>query len=425
MMNRCFFRCLEGKVLIADLKCADFSETAQTPDACSLLQEDFEKLLLEYKGKFSWILLSLKEASVLRAAEIHVIMDVFRTLHMKLTDVPAGVYDLIIQSGIYGRFEVLKELRTIDCSQLKLVGEGYTSKVYIYGARKVLKAFKPIVPLDMILDEREKSRYLFMSGARAPIAYELVKTHEKYGVVFEDLGKENLDKVFRDAQWDHHDLAKKYGALIRQMSVPVGRDAVSILENESHRFLQGLRDCKDLVTADQYARVQAELKKVPKVNHLLHGDCHAENVMIVDGHLFLIDAMTLAHGHPVFDLLCPYMYFNIWPEYKEIYDARTAEDEKAHPDWYGYISRYENNVVDKKEGEQLWKDFLHGYFGDRDEDFFEKVTAAVRILNYIKFGCYAIRQYIPADMMWGYNNWAMKHFDEEEGIAEEIFREWN
>ncbi len=424
-MNRCTFRCLKDQVLIADLIWSGLSEPAQTQEAYELLKKDFEGLLREYKGQFTWILLSMKDGDVLRGPEIHIMMDVFRECNLKLIDVPASLYEVIIQSGIYGRFEVLKKLRRIDCTQLAKVGEGYTSKVYVYGEGKILKAFASEMPLDQILEEREKSRYLFMSGARAPISYELVKTHEGYGVVFENLGKTSLAEAIMDEQADHHELALKYGELIRQTAVSVGRGGMSILPSQKKVFMQAVYDCEDLVTPEQFERICAELKKVPNTSRLIHGDSHVENIMITAGHLFLIDAMTLAYGHPVFDLLCPYMCFYIWPEYKAIYDARRPEDEKAHPAWYGYISRYANSVVSREEGEQLWKDFLHGYFGEREEDFYKKVTTTVRILNEIKFGCYYIRKYIPQDMMWGYNNWAMTHFDQEEGIPEDVFKEWN
>lgn len=424
-MNRCTFRCFKAEAMILDLKAADPESLDPEQDPITILKTDLENLIREYKGKFQWTLLSLKDADLLTAPEIHIMMDVFRSRHMKLIDVPASMYDGIMQTGIYGRFEVLKKLRRINTEELELVGEGYTSKVYRYGDGKILKAFIEEMPFDNILDEREKSRFLFMNGARAPIPYELVVVGKGYGVIFENLGHENLIEAFLDGKSDNHELAKKYGALLKQISVPVGRDGMTILPNEKKQRTQGVHDCEDLVPPELLEKVYAELKKVPGSNHLLHGDAHVENIMIKGNELFLIDAMTLAKGHPIFDLLCPYMSFCIWPEYKEIYDARTPEDEKNHPAWYGYISRYEDYVMSREEGVQLWKDFLHGYFGDRDETFFEQVTAAVRILNEIKFGCYIIRKFIPEDMMWGYNHWAMTHFAKEEGINTEIFSQWD
>ncbi len=424
-MNRCIFRCFDTKVLIADLKKADLAGTDPGQGDELVLKRDAEAMLREHKRKFKWIILSLKDADTLTPVDIHILMDVFRTAYMKLVDVPASMYEDLIKSGIYGRFEVLKKMRRVDVSELELVGEGYTSKVYKYEENKILKVFIEEMELNDILDEREKSRFLFMNASRAPIAYELVRCGKCYGIVFENLGRENLAKAFLDKNTDHHELAVKYGVLVKNTAVPVGRDGMVLLPAQKQYYLEGVHECEDLVTPEDLVKIRAELKKIPSIHRLLHGDDHTENIMVIGNELFLIDAMTMAKGHPVFDLVCPYMCFYVWPEYKEIYDARTPEDEKAHPAWYGYISRYANTVVSKEEGAALWKDFLIGYFGERDEEFFEKVTTTVRILNEIKFGCYPIRRYLPEDMMWGYNNWAMTHFHEEGGIPEEIFSQWD
>ncbi len=423
-MNRCYFRCFEALTLIADLKKTDPASLDPNQDAVLILKKDTEDMLHEHKGKFSWVILSMKDADMLTPVEIHILMDVFRTMKMKLVDVPASMYEGLLQSGIYGRFEVLKKLRRVDTESLELVGAGYTSKVYRYSDDKILKVFAETMPLSDIIDEREKSRFLFMNAARFPITYELVRCGRCYGIIFEFLGRENLLNAFLDKNTDHFELAEKYGVLMRNTAVPVGRDGMVFLKSQKQNYLNGIRDCEDLLTEEETRKVRAEMKKIPAVNRLLHGDCHIENIMIIGNELFLIDAMTLAKGHPILDLVCPYMCFYIWPEFKEIYDARTPEDEKAHPVWYGYISRYEATALDKEEGAQLWKVFLKAYFGERDEEFYEKVTVAVRILNEIKFGCYMIRNYIPEDMMWGYNHWAMGHFRQEDGIPEEIFSEW-
>ena len=56
------------------------------------------------------------------------------------------------------------------------------------------------------------------------------------------------------------------------------------------------------IPEEQGKKLRALIEAVPKMNTLMHGDYHTNNIMVQNGEPLLIDMDTLCMGHPVFEL---------------------------------------------------------------------------------------------------------------------------
>src|SRR5437879_4713582 len=73
----------------------------------------------------------------------------------------------------------------IGMNELPLVGRGFCSDVYAWGAGRVLKLFHVAMPADRAEREFRATRAVHAAGLPAPAAYELVERDGRRGIVLE------------------------------------------------------------------------------------------------------------------------------------------------------------------------------------------------------------------------------------------------
>ncbi|MCR4706236.1 MAG: phosphotransferase [Lachnospiraceae bacterium] len=67
-------------------------------------------------------------------------------------------------------------------------------------------------------------------------------------------------------------------------------------------YLDNLELAKEYMTDEQYKTLRFYLEQIPEDHHVVHGDLHMKNVMLVNDEPMLIDMDSLCLGHPIFDL---------------------------------------------------------------------------------------------------------------------------
>ena len=113
------------------------------------------------------------------------------------------------------------------------------------------------------------------------------------------------------------------------------------------------------------------MKAIPEPEFMIHGDYHANNVMIQNGEPLLIDMDTVAYGHPIFDFAAIYLAF---VGYCECNHEGTL-------DFYGLP--YETTV-------KIWETLMEQYF--EDEAVRKDVILKARVVGYARMMRRTIRR---------------------------------
>ena len=123
--------------------------------------------------------------------------------------------------------------------------------------------------------------------------------------------------------------------------------------------------------AEQWEKLFAMMNAIPEPEFMIHGDYHANNVMVQDGEPLLIDMDTVGYGHAVFDFAAIYL---ACVGYCECNHAGTM-------DFYGLP--YEITV-------KIWETLLKQYF--EDEAMREDVARKAKVIGYARMMRRTIRR---------------------------------
>ena len=115
----------------------------------------------------------------------------------------------------------------------------------------------------------------------------------------------------------------------------------------------------------------AMMKEIPEPGYMIHGDYHANNVMIQNGEPLLIDMDTVAYVHPIFDFAAIYLGF---VGYCECNHEGTM-------DFYGLP--YEITV-------KMWETLMKQYF--EDETVRMDVARKAQVIGYARMMRRTIRR---------------------------------
>jgi 5-methylthioribose kinase len=107
---------------------------------------------------------------------------------------------------------------------------------------------------------------------------------------------------------------------------------------------------------------------VPDRGTLIHGDYHANNILVADDELIMIDMGDVSMGHPIFDFLATAAtqanLVELNPAYAEVHTGMPVE----------LIKR-------------LWNYLLDHYFADRDAQEIARIDQQVRLFSKLKVAC--------------------------------------
>ena len=124
------------------------------------------------------------------------------------------VYNIFETTGFTEMFDVQKKLREISVEGCKLIGQGANGKVYRLDEDKIVKLYD-YIGLDMVKREKENARKVLVSGVPCVIPYDVVKSGDKYGLVFEMLDCDTLGHIFAENPDRFDELSDKYVQLAK------------------------------------------------------------------------------------------------------------------------------------------------------------------------------------------------------------------
>ena len=271
--------------------------------------------------------------------------------NIDVLNVSSEVYDIFEVTGFTELLNVRKRLREVSVEGCPVIGTGHYATVYRIDPERIIKLFdREAVTLAKIEHDQKVARDAFIKGIPTAISYDVVKSGEHYGIVYEMINADTMNMILQRSPERIPELSRKAGALLRQLhhtefepgSLP---DAVENWRNVLAKIF-GL----GLISAAENDMVSELLNRIPSRNTFIHYDFHPNNILVQGDELVLIDVGDAALGYPAFDLSSIYYIVAIVPPMMKRM-GKTLEQTMGVPE-------------DIMRG--YWSNLLPEYFGTTD-----------------------------------------------------------
>ena len=203
---------------------------------------------------------------------------------------------------------ILRKPREISLDGCEVIGRGASATVYRMDEETVVKIFDPAIGLDCIERERENARAAFVSGLPTAISFDTVHCSDGCGTVYELIDAVTLSRFMLDNPDKAPEYRAKYARVMKDMhqaSLPDTYQSVNAL------YTKWVRSLDAYLTNDEIEALVRFIDVIPNHDGVVHGDCHAGNILVQRGELVLIDMADISRGHPFFEIGSEYFHYKI------------------------------------------------------------------------------------------------------------------
>ena len=226
---------------------------------------------------------------------------------LKIINVSTEVYEILDMTGFTDMITVEKAFRRLSLEGCELIAKGGNGAVYRYDPETIVKIYHNGASLEEIRLEKDLCRKVFIKGINTAIPYDVVKVDDYYGSVAELLSAKSIAKLLRADPESLEENVAIYTELLKKIhATPVKPGEMPSIKETGVNWAEFLQP---YLPAEQWEKLMAMMKAIPEPEFMVHGDYHANNVMIQNGEPLLIDMDTVAYGHPVFDFAAIYLGF--------------------------------------------------------------------------------------------------------------------
>ena len=314
--------------------------------------------------------LDAEHLEYLSSAGLRVILRMRKdTADLKIINVNTEVYEILDMTGFTDMITVEKAFRRLSLEGCELIAKGGNGTVYRYDSETIVKIYHNGASLDEIRLEKELCRKVFIKGINTAIPYDVVKVGDYYGSVAELLSAKSIAKLLRANPENLEEYVAVYTELLKKIhATPVKPGEMPSIKETGVNWVKFLQP---YLPAEQWEKLLAMMNALPEPEFMIHGDYHANNVMIQNGEPLLIDMDTVAYGHPVFEFASIYLGF---VGYCECNHEGTM-------DFYGLP--YDITV-------KIWETLMKQYF--EDEAVRMDVTRKAQVIGYARMMRRTIRR---------------------------------
>jgi uncharacterized protein (TIGR02172 family) len=245
-------------------------------------------------------LLDAGDLEYISSAGLRVLLRLQKNTAGKITvrSVSPEVYEIFSVTGSTSPLNVEKALRFVSVMGLEQIGAGKHSTVYRLDGETILKVVKDMT-LEAIKAEMRVSKDVLIYGIPTAISYDVVRTEEGYGEVYEMFHAGVLSEAVMAEPERREEYLRRFAAMYRGIhEVQIGGN---VLSSAQERYLAAAESLAPMLTKEEYAQVRRLLETIPESRGFVHGDFHMNNVMLQGEELLLIDVGEAGYGHPLFD----------------------------------------------------------------------------------------------------------------------------
>ena len=217
---------------------------------------------------------------------------------LTVRNVSPTLYEIFDITGFTSMMKVEKAMRFVSVNGLEVLGSGAHSTVYRLDDETILKVVKDM-SLDAIRAEMQVSKQVFIHGIPTAISYDVVRTEEGYGEVYEMFHAGVLPAAVMAEPERLGEYLRRFTEMYKAIhAVEIGEGE---LDDVRERYLSAADQAAAYMTAEDHAALRRFLLAIPQRHTFVHGDFHMGNVMLQDGELVLIDVGEAGWGHPLLD----------------------------------------------------------------------------------------------------------------------------
>ena len=260
-------------------------------------EQELTQSISEHPG--AAIVLDAAGLDYISSAGLRVLLRQRKSLEeLTVRNVSPALYEIFEITGFTSLLKVEKALRFLSVEGLEQLGAGVHSTVYRLDGESILKVVKDMT-LEAIRAEMQVSKKALFHGVPTAISYDVVRTEEGYGEVYELFRAGVLSAAVMAEPERREEYLDQFVAMYRQIhSVEIGEGE---LDSVRSRYLAAAEALTPLASPEESALVRRMIETVPEGRSFIHGDFHMNNVMLQDGELLLIDVGEAGRGHPLFD----------------------------------------------------------------------------------------------------------------------------
>ena len=326
----------------------------------SAVEEQVFAIKRENEGKYTVI--DADNLEYISSAGLRVILKLRKEEpKLAIINVSPDVYEVFDMTGFTDMVTVEKAYKRLSIEGCAFIAKGANGAVYRYDDETIVKTYFSKDALPEIQQERESARKAFVLGVNTAIPYGIVRVGDGYGTVTELLDPINVTNLICN---DPNNLDKPVEYFVDLLK------SIHAVEAEEGDFpdmreiaLDWAKFVSSHIPEAQAKKLCAMIEAVPKMNILLHGDYHTNNVMLQNGEPIIIDLDTLCVGHPVFELGSMYNAFLGFSEFnpEEIKKFMGFDRETSKRFWSLSIKRYLDGADDERCREVENKAQVIGY----------------------------------------------------------------
>ena len=327
--------------------------------------KEFQRLVNEARDAWpaDMLILDVDEVTFFSSAGLRVLLRLEQEGPIRIVNASSELMEVFQDTGFTSILDIRKAIPTISIEGCELIGKGANGDVYRLTRETVVKLFGEGAQLAEVERERELAQHSLIHGIPTAIAYNLVKTNDRYGAVFELVAAESLSHTLRDNPECFEEYAREYVDVYRGFhQTVVGKDEFPSIKDIYYGYIDG---CLDWYTPEQIDLLRRVVDSVPDRNTLIHGDYHPNNILVTEDGLIMIDMGDVSYGHPIFDFLATAStqanLVELDPAYAEVHTGMPVE----------LIKR-------------LWDYLIEQYFADKDAQEIARIDQQIRLFSKLK-----------------------------------------
>ena len=247
--------------------------------------------------------LDAAELEYISSAGLRVLLKLSKAVgDVTVVNVSSEVYEILEMTGFTSILNVKKALREIDLTGKEIIGKGGNGTVYRLDDERIVKVYRSEHSLEYIDRERAYAKAAFVSGIPSVIAFDVVKTSDGYGVVFEAMNSDTLSHAMVTEPEKRDEYIRKYVELAKTLhTTQMKGEEIATLKSLLYKRLDD-NYMRESLTAEELDTLRSIVDAMADVNTLVHGDLHPGNIMLQDGELMLIDMGEVTRGVPIYDV---------------------------------------------------------------------------------------------------------------------------
>lgn len=328
---------------------------------------DIEDALVGLREKHSKgrLVFDFEKLEYISSAGLRILLKLLKKENEKIEiiNITSEIYEIIEETGFVSLFDTRKAMKKYSLDNFELIGQGTNGEVYRMDKENIVKVFQKSAPLADVDRERNLAQQALIAGIPTAISYSVVLADDRYGIVFELIDADSLSTILKNNPDKYDAYVEKYIKLYKQIHSIEGDPKQ--FTNIKEVYYSAIDYCKDYYSAQELELLRKLVESVPETGTLIHGDYHANNIMVQDGELILIDMGDMTIGHPIFDFLAT--------------AATQVNLVKLSPEYAEFHTRMPAELITK-----TWRKLIDSYFADKSPEERERIENQICIFSKLK-----------------------------------------